>query len=1401
MLALPLSARADEPNTPAAKLRLATRRIEEARARLAAQPPDLAQAERAAAEALDLRKRVHRGAHVDLVEAYLMLARVHVRRAAGRPRLDHLDPALGHLDEATKALDPAAADVSAWEARVRIARGGVLRSAWRTDEAWFEHAEAVRLLMAGDEPDPALLAEALTAALESFDHAALTPTTRAARHALAPAARRLLAADGAEAAQAQALLGAALAGSAEHDAAAGMALEAAWAAAPPEDAHARSRIAWRQAWHHWHRGDLASARTTLQRGVAAYERTGRAFDAARAPLRAGGLRSWASQAALLFRNVEDGDVPAWIVRDGLPAYVGAQGRVEELWWAARQLHGALFFQDLAAAQVKQAAVGEARARALRFEALVRMAVEDPVAALARFEEAHGAWPKGRAYDIERARSQLDLGIAAHAAGRHAQAAEALGRAATAFEAAHGLRHAETLGTLALRCVALVRAGAVRETNALADRLLEALRTDAELGAWLDARANLDTAGHLARGLWHACDGLGRIDDRRFLRGRFSQRALSGYLSPLDALGEEGRYAERLARIRRPDVGMIEADAPGGSLFFAEVPRFPLMLHAIRRAEALHDVGCGEEAYAALLDAEDLLHAIDPGRYLHPQYLHADLRASTQLASTLLTRGLAEEARAVAARAHRLQTLIPRWLRQQPMELDGIWMGPETRRVPETRHTPDRVWYALSMARASEVYARALQASGEVERALSVLEEAVEVVKARAGPRHPRVAELRHAQGAASFRLGRLDAARAAETEALGIATAVYGAEHPVVADIRLSLADLDVASARYDAAREGYAFVLRITDAQLDPTHMSAIRARSGLALALSRSGDPKAGVAPMRAAVDRMARRVRLGVAGATHPQRLAMLASAQWVLANWLEVSGKADIHGYDEVLRLRSLAGRTLRAQAFAVREGSDKANALCVKLDARFRRLARLALRRPSRSWQQLAWRREIAAEQQAIAGLQRDLAKASTGYKRATALLEPAAKDVARGLRKGELLVDVLHAGGRYTAWVLAHRARPIRVDLGAAGPVDEAARALNAAVYEQHEGPSSPALTRAATEARRVLWAPIAAHVPPETKTVFVVPDATYALAPLAVLPGAQPDQVLLEQVRLAYLSMPHVLAEKPKPPSGRGAVLLGGVDYARRADAGGRVLTGRRLASLARGWSGYDALPASKVEIEQLEKPLVKSRRVRGKAHVLTGMHASESALRAAVPGKRVVHLATHATLRGGDKAWLPEVGEDRYRLQPGLEVHAHRLHPLLLAGVILSGANARVREGEDDGVLTALEASRLDLSSRPLVVLSACGSATGHPHAGEGTLGLVHAFELAGASNVVGSLWNVDDEQTLALMTAFYERWRTSGSMSAAQALRETQLAMRRGELGDAARAPAHWAAFVAYGPVRDR
>lgn len=116
------------------------------------------------------------------------------------------------------------------------------------------------------------------------------------------------------------------------------------------------------------------------------------------------------------------------------------------------------------------------------------------------------------------------------------------------------------------------------------------------------------------------------------------------------------------------------------------------------------------------------------------------------------------------------------------------------------------------------------------------------------------------------------------------------------------------------------------------------------------------------------------------------------------------------------------------------------------------------------------------------------------------------------------------------------------------------------------------------------------------------------------------------------------------------------------------------------------------------------------------------------------------------------------------------------------------------DEGRLYNYEISLSRLQS-PMVVLSACNSGTGTLYSGEGLMSLARSFFLAGASSVVKTAWEVNDEASSEIIKRFY--YHLLFGKKKDKALREAKLEYLK-NCPPALANPYYWAAYEVLGNV---
>jgi tetratricopeptide (TPR) repeat protein len=393
---------------------------------------------------------------------------------------------------------------------------------------------------------------------------------------------------------------------------------------------------------------------------------------------------------------------------------------------------------------------------------------------------------------------------------------------------------------------------------------------------------------------------------------------------------------------------------------------------------------------------------------------------------------------------------------------------------------------------------------------------------------------------------------------------------------------------------------------------------------------------------------------------------------------------------------------------------------------------------------------------------------------------------------------------RYLALLLRPDGTIRAIALGEAAPIDAAVAEAVAASADPNRQPEAP--EKLAVVSRLVL-APLQRELM-GVRELFVSPDGELNRLPFAALPVAGPkgggiadgpitadSKTLGDAVALRLLTTGRDLLRLQQPAkAGAAPVLIANPDF----NAASRSATGGASASAAastatgpsvlrggqqrspgvRGLTAWQPLGGTEQEARQLA-PLL------GGGAVISGP-AATAAVVLAQRAPRILHIATHgffladqpfagANAGGGPAAMgargLPAAGGGAG--DGSAATTPTREDPLQRSGLVFAGANQPDANPDDDGYLTAAEATAMDLEGTELVTLSACETGLGGVRSGEGVYGLQRSLAVAGARSTLLSLWKVDDGLTVSFMERYYSRLKAGEGR--ADALRNTQSEFR--------------------------
>ncbi len=689
------------------------------------------------------------------------------------------------------------------------------------------------------------------------------------------------------------------------------------------------------------------------------------------------------------------------------------------------------------------------------------------------------------------------------------------------------------------------------------------------------------------------------------------------------------------------------------------------------------------------------------------------------------------------------------------------------------------------------------------RALSIRDEVL-------APTHPSRAESRAILG--RIREARADAlgAKKLHEEALAMREQAFGPEHPHVGSSLQDLADLARRQGQFAQAEGYYKRAVAIFEKAFGPDHDQVAAALEGLSALHAGAGKVELAVRLAERAADIRERQAALIVAGGSDAQKRAFVETIR--VGTDFVTSLHAQVAPSDDRAKRLSLTtifqrkGRVLDVMAGSLsvlRKRLSPADLMLFDEVAVARaEVSRLAMRGPAGAPLD-TFRAELAKREEKARALEEKLGGQSDVFRaeQIPVTIERVQALVPEGMAIIELSEYVPRRAAerqqssrlgapRIAAYVLDGSGKIGFVDLGESAPIEQAVQTLRKVL----SSPSGEDPKKPARELDELVMRKVRPLLGRKTK-LLISADGALSLVPFAALVDDD-GQYMVGKYEITYLT------------SGRDLLRLARQTLVRNAPVDKMlVVANPAFGSRARGESALGLLDegspdeTSDGKARGMEKaffvPLpataVEARRLSAlipEATVLVDVEATETAVKKA-RAPRMLHIATHGFFVSNKALAARTAAAEQRGLE--LDVVSDWLpdDPLLRSGIALAGANSKTGGGGEDGILTALEASSLDLQGTKLVVLSACETGVGDVMQGEGIYGLRRALFVAGAESLVASLWQVADEETQSLMVAYYGRLLKGETRSGA--LRNVQISM----LGAPATShPYYWASFGMFG-----
>lgn len=696
-------------------------------------------------------------------------------------------------------------------------------------------------------------------------------------------------------------------------------------------------------------------------------------------------------------------------------------------------------------------------------------------------------------------------------------------------------------------------------------------------------------------------------------------------------------------------------------------------------------------------------------------------------------------------------------------------------------------YATALENLATLY----QLEGDLEKAKELLQEALRIDEEILGINHPLYSKTLHNLASIYEEDGAYDQAKDLYTKALDIDRNVFGENHPSYASTLYNLAVLEQELENYDKAREYYEQVVDIRKSILGVNHPDYAYSLYGLASILHKTGSFEESKPLYLDVTNRYLEFISKYFPALSESEKSAFYGKIKPVFDSYLDYIVDYNLLGKgtdaDRQELVNSMYNLQLATKALLLNASNKVRNVILSSGDAELIGLFNdwIALKENivkaySMSKEELEISStNIGQLETESNNLEKELSLKSAAFAGAFENVQPTWSLVQQELATDDAAMEIIRIKKKmkidsvlYIGLLLLPDQQPQMV-VKANGLImeDKGFKTYkNSIIYKVEDNRSY-----------EIFWKQFDEVIPNSVKSIYLSADGVLNKVNISTLFNADKEEYLLDRYRIRLLSNTRELIETQEVESvSEDAIMFGYPKYylsELEQSTGGSLLAS---ADMERSFGSEIAeLPGTLKEIQEIEKVVSG-----GKWQVKTYLEAAATEEQVkAIASPKILHIATHGF-------FLEDI---KTKSEEGLTSRNAKFNPLLRSGLLLAGAQNTVRnedlQGEEDGILTAYEVMNLNLDNTQLVVMSACETGLGEVKNGEGVYGLQRSFIVAGADNLVMSLWKVNDQTTQMLMSGFYKNW--FGGQSRLEAFNNAIASVRK-EFKD----PYYWGAFVMLG-----